>query len=122
MPIRGLSTEDNETDEAVETDLLAEDEIVDEADERTPLVARHKPTDPQPLRAKLLSPLSLAAVAGLLVGLIKPLQRVVVGDADSGGNWFWLSVGSALIVLGSTFAVVDILALGAGIRAGEKPK
>ncbi len=54
--------------------------------------------------------------------LIKPLQRVVVGDADNGGNWFWLSVGSAFIALGSTFAVVDTLALGAGIRAGEKPK
>lgn len=122
MPIRGLSVDDDAAEEDIAETVIPDEGDAEEADERTPLVARSKPTDSQSLRAKLLSPLALAAVVGLLVGLIKPLQRVIVGDVETGGNWFWLSVGSALIALGSTFAVVDTLALGAGIRAGEKPK
>jgi hypothetical protein len=63
--------------------------------------------------------LLLAPVIGLLIGLIKPAQRVLVGDVEhfTGG---WQSLGGGLVILGGAFAAVDMLAVGSTIRAGEK--
>jgi hypothetical protein len=63
--------------------------------------------------------LLFASLVGILIGLIKPIQRVLVGDLEhfTGG---WQSLGGGLIILGGSYAVVEMLAIGATIRAGEK--
>ncbi|KAK8844536.1 hypothetical protein IAR55_006383 [Kwoniella newhampshirensis] len=107
--------------------LISEPTDADDADERTPLV---NPTTSRTVnRRKVLlstvqSPILIAAVVGLLIGLIKPLQRVVVGTGveDSDGSWLWQSIGLGLVFLGASFALVETLGVGAGLRAGEKPE
>lgn len=63
--------------------------------------------------------LLFASLIGILIGLIKPVQRVLVGDVEhfTGG---WQSLGGGLVILGGAYAAVEMLAIGATIRAGEK--
>ncbi|WVW81419.1 hypothetical protein I302_103412 [Kwoniella bestiolae CBS 10118] len=115
----------------LETDIIDEplsdsdtpNEIVEDdedVDERTPLVGfKRNIRSTHSLLAKTRSPIFIATVLGLLVGLIKPVQRFIVG-ADEGDTWLWGSVGLALRFLGGAFALVEIIGIGAGIRAGEK--
>jgi hypothetical protein len=97
-----------------------DDDEVEDATERTPLIAssssRHR------IVATQLSPLFVSAIIGLLIGLIKPAQRAIVGVGadDSDGSWAWQSIGSGLVLLGGVFAVVEMVGVGASIRAGEK--
>ena len=65
------------------------------------------------------------------MGLIKPLQRVVVGShlsgtsvdgAEMAATGLWRSLGLALGLLGGVFAVVDLLAQGAVLRASAEKK
>ncbi|WWC67195.1 uncharacterized protein I206_101102 [Kwoniella pini CBS 10737] len=97
---------------------IVEDE--EDADEQTPLVggkrnikATHK------LLLLTRSPVFAATLLGLFVGLIKPVQRFIVGT-DQSDTWLWGSVGLALRWLGGAFAIVELIGIGAGIRAGEK--
>lgn len=64
----------------------------------------------------------MTTVVGLLIGSIKPAQRGIVGVGadDSDGSWAWQSIGSGLVLLGAAFALVEMIGVGAGIRAGEK--
>ncbi len=100
---------------------------VEEATERTPLVRSESSHSNLPQTHKsalfsLFSPVVVSTVLGLLIGLIKPVQRFIVGREADGmnGSWFWQSFGSGLVVLGAGFALVELIALGAAIRAGEK--
>ena len=64
------------------------------------------------------NPLVAATFIGLLIGLIKPVQRALIGDVEhsTGG---WQTLGGGLILLGGAYAVVEMVAIGATIRAGE---
>ncbi|ORX36960.1 mitochondrial carrier domain-containing protein [Kockovaella imperatae] len=94
----------------------------EEATERTPLV---RPSDTKPAskisRASLLSPLVIASVFGLVIGLIKPVQRAIFGLSieQTRGNWAWRSFGSGLQVLALAFVAIDIVGQGAAVKAGE---
>ncbi|CAD6587356.1 MAG: hypothetical protein TREMPRED_004726 [Tremellales sp. Tagirdzhanova-0007] len=54
--------------------------------------------------------------------MIKPAQTRIVGIGADGsdGSSAWESIGSGLVMLGAAFAIVEILGVGAGIRAGEE--
>ncbi|WVF66676.1 hypothetical protein IAT40_001417 [Kwoniella sp. CBS 6097] len=94
-----------------------------EADERTPLVAstQNKTKTPtQIAKSVLFSPIILATIFGLLIGLIKPVQRFVVGQGGAEGTWLWGSIGLGLRYLGGAFALIEIIGVGAKIRAGAK--
>ncbi|KAK4688319.1 hypothetical protein P7C73_g1795, partial [Tremellales sp. Uapishka_1] len=101
---------------------ISEPEDAEEATEETPLVTSSQSprttTNPAFITLYIAQP-GLAAIVGLFIGLIKPLQRVVVGTSEQ-GTWAWDCIGSALIFLGGTFAVVDTIGYGAGLRAAEK--
>lgn len=64
------------------------------------------------------NPLVAATSIGLLIGLVKPVQRALIGDLEhsTGG---WQTLGGGLILLGGAYAVVEMVAIGATIRAGE---
>ena len=97
---------------------------VDEEDatESTPLVPKPAAIPTRfALRQSLLSPASVAFVLGLLVALIKPVQRGLTGitaDYPSGG-WVWQSVGLGLWTLGAAWVVLDIVRFGASVREAE---
>ena len=99
----------------------------EEASETTPLVVngdnKHRPGPTVASRlSKLLAPSIVAAVIGLLVGMIKPLQRVVVGSAANEHlTGLWNSLGAGLVILGASFATVHMLSIGASLRAAEVP-
>lgn len=97
--------------------------------ERTPLVSkpasiasvRTSPVQPRSTlwarRAlRFISPLAIAAVAGLLVGLIPGIKRHVAEERSS----FWQTFGVALGFMGMVFPVVEMLGIGAGLRAGGR--
>jgi hypothetical protein len=95
----------------------------DEATELTPLVHSNTPTKQSIQRIVLrhLSPVSIATIFGLLIGVIKPIQRLVVGDVtDQRWTSGWQSLGTGITLLGASFALIEIFSKGAGIRAGEK--
>ncbi|WVQ85124.1 hypothetical protein IAT38_007289 [Cryptococcus sp. DSM 104549] len=104
----------------------AEPTDTEDADERTSLLNRPTISSAHSFKPVVLSiiqsPIVISAVLGLVIGTVKPLQRVITGvGADSpDGGWLWQSVGLGLVLLGSVFAVVDTVGAGAGIRAGEK--
>ena len=56
---------------------------------------------------------------GLLTGLVKPIQRALIGtqEAATGG---WSGIGGGLMLLAAAYATVDMLSVGAGVRAGER--
>lgn len=100
-----------------------------ETDERTPLMARSAPDQTRSnaevsLRALATSPVMIAAILGLFIGLVKPVQRFLIGSDVRDGDYTgtWRSIGQGLHLLGLSFAVVDILADGSGVRAGEKKR
>ena len=101
---------------------VAEDDRPDPT-ERTPLVSKPasiisvRSTSSQPRSAlRFISPLAVAAVAGLLVGLVPGLKHRV---ADEGSS-FWQTFGIFLIFVGMAFPVVEMLGIGAGLRAGGR--
>ena len=103
---------------------MPEDPSADEEDanERTPLVSSAAKNSSQPTpREILLSPLFIASVLGLFIGLIKPIQRVVFGlTLDyTQGNWTWQAIGSGLYVLSIAFVAVDLIGTGATVKASE---
>jgi hypothetical protein len=112
IPASRPALKDEDVDDSVHDDEL------EDATERTPLIASSSPRRV----ATQLSPLFVSAIIGLLIGLIKPAQRGIVGVGadDSDGSWAWQSIGSGLVLLGGAFAVVEMVGVGAGIRAGEK--
>ncbi|WVR03203.1 hypothetical protein IAU60_000194 [Kwoniella sp. DSM 27419] len=126
VAVRGEDDDDAEVDgEAAHDQQLLSPSLEDDedVDERTPLVSRYSKKGPVTLaRSVLVSPMFIATVAGLLIGLIKPVQRFLVGDMinGTGETWLWGSIGLGLKYLGATYAVVEIIAIGSGIRAGEK--
>ena len=98
---------------------------LEDATERTPLVTPASQSQPKTSRAvalTLLNPILVASVVGLLIGIIKPAQRRIVGNGadDADGSSAWQSIGSGLVMLGAAFAITEILGVGAGIRAGEE--
>lgn len=64
------------------------------------------------------SPIIIAALLGLFIGLIKPLQRALIGQDIPDGVYTggWKSIGGALILLGTTFGTLDLFAEGAALR------
>lgn len=121
MPSESVSGEDS-AEQQVDSALEPAD--VEDADERTPLV---NPTTAKTVNKRTVflstvqSPILIAAVVGLVIGVIKPLQRVVVGTGVEGsdGSWLWQGIGLGVVFLGSSFALVETLGVGAGLRAGE---
>lgn len=109
---------DDETDGLIPAD--------EEATERTPLVASAQPEKPRLGAAviRYVTPTTVAAVLGLVIGLIKPLQRLIVGDVRDGEHLMgaWESVAFGLVILGGAYAVVDMASQGAYIRAAEEKK
>ena len=97
---------------------------VDEEDatESTPLVP--KPTaisTGSALGHTLTSPAPIAFSLGLLVALVKPVQRGLTGitaDYPSGG-WVWQSVGLGVWTLGAAWVVLDIVRFGTSLREAE---
>lgn len=61
----------------------------------------------------------IAGLIGLLVGLVKPVQRALIGTQESSTGG-WSSIGGGLMLLAGAYATVDMLSIGAGMRAGEK--
>jgi hypothetical protein len=91
-----------------------------DADENTRLIGRG--TKPS-IRARVVdgvttNPLFVAVLAGVLIGLIKAIQRGLIGDVEhsTGG---WQTLGGGLILLAGAYAAVEMIAIGATIRAGE---
>lgn len=91
-----------------------------DADENTRLIGGgRKPSPAARFWSGVTSnPLVAATFLGLLIGLIKPVQWALVGDLEhsTGG---WQTLGGGLILLGGAYAVVEMVAIGATIRAGE---
>ncbi|ORY23711.1 mitochondrial carrier domain-containing protein [Naematelia encephala] len=114
-PVAPLGEEingDSESLDDAEADL-------EEPTERTPLVAYKAPS---PASYKFfVTPLLIAVVLGLFIGLIKPLQRLLIGDGwtERTPSGLWQSIGYGIILLGTTFAVVDMIGVGASLRAVE---
>jgi hypothetical protein len=91
------------------------------ADERTPLIpTSHSSPSSQPsgLRDYLLYVLAPGVVA-LLIALIKPVQRVIIGEIGEKTSGSWQSIGSGLLLLGGAFAVLETVAIGAAVRGSE---
>lgn len=108
--------DDSETERSVS---LIDDE--DEPTEQSHLIGGGKRSSPA---ARLFQHVALhvelfAGLIGLLIGLIKPVQRTLIGtqEAATGG---WSSIGGGLVLLAAAYATVDMLSVGAGMRAGEK--
>ena len=91
-----------------------------DADESTRLIGGgRKPT----IRARVMdgvisNPFFVAVLAGALIGLIKPIQQSLIGDIEhsTGG---WQTLGGGLILLAGAYAAIEMVAVGATIRAGE---
>ncbi|ODN78187.1 mitochondrial carrier protein [Cryptococcus wingfieldii CBS 7118] len=107
----------------------------EEATERTSLLSHPSPS-PSPstsletgpktsFKLILRSPIVLAAVVGLAVGLVKPLQRGITGVGAGGagegdGTWLWLGIGSGLVALGQFYPLFDVFTSGVTVRAGHQ--
>jgi len=99
---------------------------VDEEDatETTPLVVRRKTSarlNKLASRSTYTSPGVIAFVLGLLIALIKPVQRKVIGVTPdhTEGSWVWQSFGLGLYILGALYAVLDIVRFGVETREVE---
>ncbi|RXK37497.1 hypothetical protein M231_05218 [Tremella mesenterica] len=107
-------------------DVTAEPESMEDVTENTPLIASSDPKPRSEVKlssrlGKIVTPASIAALLGLLIGLIKPVQRALVGTVagDKQLTGVWESVGFGLAGLGGTYAVLEMLAIGSSIRAAE---
>jgi len=115
-------TEDRNEDRLDEDDLdtLSDYSGEQDVDENTRLIGggRKSSSAAQVWRGVTSNPLVAATSIGLLIGLIKPVQRALIGDLEhsTGG---WQTLGGGLILLGGAYAVVEMVAIGATIRAGE---
>lgn len=96
-----------------------------EASERTPLVSTSRLRSSRAIspviktwRILTSSPNIAAAALGLLVGLVKPIQRALIGTHHEAGTW--QSLGTGLILLGGAYAAVEVFAVGASLRAAER--
>lgn len=115
-PQHELQVEDD-LDEDEGLDATAMDE--EDATERTPLVHRlnrHKPITAT--KRLLASPSVIAFVIGLLVALIKPVQRWLFGISvqNPHGGWIWQSIGWGVSVLGAVYIVLDTVRFAASLR------
>jgi hypothetical protein len=92
----------------------------EEPDESTRLIGGGRKATPaaQIWSGVTSNPLVAATSIGLLIGLIKPVQRALIGDLEhsTGG---WQTLGGGLILLAGAYATVEMVAIGATIRAGE---
>jgi predicted permease len=109
----------DDLDESLDPRSLDEED----ASERTPLVAKPpaRPSMRQVSLQTLRSPMTIAYILGLLIALIKPVQRRVLGiypEVPMGG-WVWQSVGWALSVLGGVYVVLDVVRFGAHLREAD---
>lgn len=100
-------------------------DVAEESNERTPLVvkpesitsSRRRFSPFQKVSAfRSVSPLALAALGGLLVGLVPGIKHRVAEDSSS----VWQTAGMAVVALGMVFPVVEMVGMGAGLRAGGK--
>lgn len=92
----------------------------EEATERTGLLGRSKASPVVQTLDRLAANTELVAgVLGLLIGVVKPVQRILIGTSESATGG-WASVGGGLMLLAAAYATVEILGVGASIRAGEK--
>jgi hypothetical protein len=106
-----------------------EEDDADDVSERTPLVSssrlRNKPGISSAFKiwnVLTSSPNIAAAALGLIIGLIKPVQRALIGVHNGSGHetGTWQSIGTGLILLGGAYATVEVLAVGASLRAAER--
>jgi predicted permease len=123
--VPNLSQDTTDDDREDYADLDDQDTVSDysggqDANENTRLIGRG--TKPS-IRARVMNgvttnPLFVAVLAGVLIGLIKPIQRGLIGDVEhsTGG---WQTLGGGLILLAGAYAAVEMVAIGATIRAGE---
>lgn len=116
------TSEDNREDfnDLDDQETLSDYSGAHDADESTRLIGGgRKPTIWARVTDGVISnPLFIAVLAGALVGLIKPIQRSLIGDIEhsTGG---WQTLGGGLILLAGAYAAVEMVAVGATIRAGE---
>jgi hypothetical protein len=115
-PTNNLIANDDHTSEGLSAPVEVEED--EDPTERTPLVRSSSGTSPKQssrydVLQHLVHPIFTPAVLGLLVGCIKPIQSYVFGlnVNDTSGTWVWNGIG---------FAIVEMVGIGAGIRAGEK--
>jgi hypothetical protein len=115
-------TEDGNEDrlDGDDLDTLSDYSGEQDADENTRLIGggRKSSSAARVWSGVTSNPLVAATSIGLLIGLIKPVQRALIGDLEhsTGG---WQTLGGGLILLGGAYAVVEMVAIGATIRAGE---
>lgn len=105
------------------TDSIHSDEG-QEATERTPLVvkpesiaSRHRFSPFERVSVvRKVSPLAVASALGLVVGCVTGLKTSVAGESSA----VWQTAGVAVSVLGWSFAVVEMVGIGAGLRAAGR--
>ena len=93
----------------------------EDATERTPLVAG--PTTSKLVkRSTYTSPVLIATGLGLLIAIIKPIHRWLLGVTPDhpAGTWAWQSFGTALHILGAVYAVLDIVRAGVELREADE--
>jgi hypothetical protein len=119
--LAGRHTSEESTTDVDDLDNVSDYTQEQEADEGTRLIGGGR--KPSPAKRLLTgvtgNPLLVASSIGLLIGIVKPIQRVLIGDVEhsTGG---WQTLGGGLILLSGAFAVVEMVATGATIRAGEQ--
>lgn len=95
---------------------------LEDANESTPLV---KSSSSRKERAKRFlfagSPIAIASIIGLLIGTIPFLKdKLVQADVEvADRTWVWKCIGLALVFMGQAFPVVELLGVGAGLKAGS---
>lgn len=100
---------------------------LEDPNESTPLVKGAAASSRKERAKRFLfsgSPVAIASIVGLLIGTIPFLKdKLVQADVEvADRTWIWKCFGVALVVMGQAFPVVELLGIGAGLKAGSSKR